>query len=256
MVRYYCSGFDINNAFGHGLGEMIKTELKDTKSVVYIVGSPKNPKKIQKAEEVYEPSFREHFRKIGISFDETHIIKPDINSNDAKRWIDESSFLMLMGGDPFDQKEMCEELGIMENIKKYQGVMMGYSAGAMLMSKYIIITPCSDEYPDFHIEDGLNFDGISIYPHNNTSSEEYPEILDLGKEKYKKEDLIKVANEYGEYYCLQDYQREDGLFDISIIKSSDGNIEYYTENDGRIWTVQKDGIILSTKNELKNTKKL
>ena len=31
MIRYYCSGFDINNAFGHGLGDMFKTELKDTK---------------------------------------------------------------------------------------------------------------------------------------------------------------------------------------------------------------------------------
>ena len=32
MTRYYCSGFDINNAFGHGLGEMFLNELKDTKS--------------------------------------------------------------------------------------------------------------------------------------------------------------------------------------------------------------------------------
>jgi hypothetical protein len=46
MIRYYCSGFDINNAFGHGLGEMFKTELKDTKSIIYIPGSPE---KIEKA---------------------------------------------------------------------------------------------------------------------------------------------------------------------------------------------------------------
>ena len=29
MVRYYCSGFDINNAFGHGLRDMFKAELRD-----------------------------------------------------------------------------------------------------------------------------------------------------------------------------------------------------------------------------------
>lgn len=28
MIRYYCSGFDTNNAFGHGLGVMFKQELK------------------------------------------------------------------------------------------------------------------------------------------------------------------------------------------------------------------------------------
>ena len=33
MTRYYCSGFDINNAFGHGLGDMFLSELKDTKSI-------------------------------------------------------------------------------------------------------------------------------------------------------------------------------------------------------------------------------
>ena len=31
MTRYYCSGFDINNAFGHGLGDMFLNELKDRK---------------------------------------------------------------------------------------------------------------------------------------------------------------------------------------------------------------------------------
>ena len=30
MIRYYCSGFDINNAFGHGLGDMFKKELINT----------------------------------------------------------------------------------------------------------------------------------------------------------------------------------------------------------------------------------
>lgn len=240
MIRYYCSGFDVNNAFGHGLGDMFKTELRDTKSIVYIVGSPKQPEKIKKAIETYEPAFRNHFEKVGIFFDEVHIIEPSISSDKAKKWIDESSFLMLMGGDPFDQKEMCEKLNIIENIKNYQGVMMGYSAGAMLMSKYMIIVPCSKQYSDFHIAEGLNFDELSIFPHNNTSISEYPNILDMGKEIYRKEDLIKAANEYGKYYCLQDYQREDGLFDISIIKSNNGSIEFYVENDGKIWEASDD----------------
>ena len=82
---------------------------------------------------------------------------------------------MLMGGCPFKQKQLCEKLGIIDELKKYDGVMMGFSAGAMLMSKYIIITPCSEEYPDFRIEPGLDLDGISIYPHNNTADTEYPD---------------------------------------------------------------------------------
>ena len=117
------------------------------------------------------------------------------------------------------------------------------------MSKHIIITPCNEEYPEFHIEDGLNLDGISIYPHNNTNEEDYPNTLVVDEETYKKEDLIKVANEYGEYYLLQDYLREDGLTDVSIIKSVNGNLEFYTENNGKIWAVNDDIQLLDKKNK-------
>lgn len=100
MIRYYCSGFNVNNAFGQGLGDMFKRELRDTKSILYIPGS-------------------------------------------------------------------------LEKIEKSK-------------TKYIIITPCSEEYPNFHIEEGLNFDGISIYPNNNTSEETYPDTLVVGDETYQR----------------------------------------------------------------------
>ena len=54
MTRYYCSGFDINNAFGHGLGDMFLSELMDTKSIVYIPGSSE---KIQKVKDKYLTHF-------------------------------------------------------------------------------------------------------------------------------------------------------------------------------------------------------
>ena len=247
MTRYYYSGFDINNAFGHGLGEMFKSELINTKSIVYIPGSLE---KIEKAKEKYIPLFTEHFKNVGIEFEQINLITPNLTQEQAQEMIRNASFIMLMGGDPFKQRDICKQLNILDDLKRFKGVMLGFSAGAMLMSKYMIITPCSEEYPDFHIEEGLNLDELSIYPHNNTSSEEYPEELISGDEIYKKRDLIKVANEYGKFYLLQDYQREEGLFDISIIKSFDGNIEYYTENEGKIWEVGNDiNLILSNHNK-------
>lgn len=239
MVRYYCSGFDASNAFGHGLGEMIKNELTDTKSIVYIPG---NPEKIEKAINKYVPAFREHFRKEKIVFEKEYLISPDINSKDAQEIVKNASFIMLMGGDPFKQKKLCENLGLIPILKKYNGVMLGFSAGAMLMSKYIIITPCSEEYPDFHIEEGLDLDNISIYPHSNTTEEIYPDILNTGDERYQKEDLIKVAKEYGEFYLLQDSLNEEGKIDVSIIKSVDGNLDIYTEYNGKVWKVTSNNI--------------
>ena len=232
MVRYYCSGFETSNAFGHGLGEMFKRELEDTKSIVYIPGGKE---KIEKVKKQYIPIFTEHFKKVGIDFDKINLITPDLSTNMAKKMIRNADFVMLMGGDPFNQKEMCEKLNIIEELKKYNGVMLGFSAGAMLMSKYIIVTPCSDEYPDFHIEKGLNLDGISIYPHNNTYEKVYPDKLNNGKKFYQKKDLIEVANKYGSFYLLQDNES-----DISIIKSSNGNLEFYIENNGKIWEVSEE----------------
>ena len=177
-----------------------------------------------------------------------------MSKEDAKSYVEGASFIMLMGGDPFKQREMCEELEILDSIKNSKAVILGFSAGAMLMSKYTIITPCSDEYPDFHIEDGLNLDGISIYPHNNTESCEYPESLDIGGEVYQKNDLIKVADEYGNYYLLQDYTDDGANFDISLIRIKDGNMEFYTENNGKIWEATADGVKLEYPEVLKQRK--
>ena len=131
----------------------------------------------------------------------------------------------------------------MKVLQEYKGLMVGFSAGAMLMSKYIIITPCSEEYPDFQVEEGMNLDGISIYPHNNTAEEEYPEILAAGDETYLRKDLLKAAAEYGEFYLLQDHMRESGETDVSLIKVTDGHAEYYTENQGKIWKATGNGVV-------------
>ena len=82
MFRYYCSGFDINNAFGNGLGEMFKTELKNTKSIVYVPG---NPEKIEKAKNKYIPIFTEHFKNVGIEFDQVKLITPELSKEDAQK---------------------------------------------------------------------------------------------------------------------------------------------------------------------------
>ncbi len=101
MVRYYCSGFDIDNAFGHWLGEMFKSELKDTKSIVYIPGSPE---KIEKAQTKHIPVFTNHFKNVGIEFDNVNLITPNLTNDKAREMIKSASFVMLMGGDPFKQK--------------------------------------------------------------------------------------------------------------------------------------------------------
>lgn len=232
MTRYYCSGFDVDNAFGHGLGDMFKAELKNIRSIVYIPGGPE---KVEKAKTKLVPLFDKYFRNAGIEFEKSIIISPELKPEIAQEYVANANFVMLMGGNPFSQKEMCVQLGLMDVLKKCTAVILGYSAGAMLMSKYIIVTPCSEEFPEFRIEEGLNLDGISIYPHNNTDLDNYPDTLVVDDETYQRNDLIRVAKEYGEFYLIQDYENNNDEFDISYIKCKDGNLEYHRENAGKIW---------------------
>ena len=243
-VNYFCSGFDINHAFWKELSDRFKSEMKDTKSIVFIPGGVN---KIEKVKTKYVPIFLEHFIGAGINFEEYHIITNE--TTNAKELIENASFVMLMGGDPFAQKELCEQLGIIDTLKNYNGVLLGMSAGAMLMSKYIIITPCSQEYPDFHIEPGLNLSNISIYPHNNFEGNEYPNKIDLGDEIYTKDDLLKVASQYGNFYLLQDHMTNENITNVSLIRTHNDEMEFITQNEGKIFVATPNGIEL-LKNKL------
>ena len=240
MTRYYCSGFDITNAFGHGLGDQFRKELSGTGSIVFIPGGAE---RVEKAKNKTVPIFLEHLKNVGIEFEKNILLTPEFTKEEAKKAVQNADMIMLLGGNPFQSKAFCEELDLMKALQEYKGLMVGFSAGAMPMSKYIIITPCSEEYPDFQVEEGLNLDGISIYPHNNTAEEEYPEMLVAGDETYLRKDLLKAAAEYGEFYLLQDHMRESGETDVSLLKVTDGQVEYYTENQGKIWKAMENGVV-------------
>ena len=63
-----------------------------------------------------------------------------------------------------------------------------------------------------------------------------------------KKDLLKVANRYGKFYLLQDYDNKD----ISIIKIADGKMEFYIENNGKIWEADSGvNLIVNEKQEEK-----
>ena len=92
----------------------------------------------------------------------------------------------------------------------------------------------------------MNLSEISIYPHNNFDGNEYPEKVCAGDETYDRNDLIKVAQEYGEFYLLQDHLNETGLTNVSLIRTCGSEIEFITQNDGKIFKATSNGIELLT----------
>ena len=80
MARYYCSGFDITNAFGQGLGEQFRKELKSTRSIVFI---PAGAERVEKANNKTVPIFLEHLKNVGIEFEKNVLITPDFTKEEA-----------------------------------------------------------------------------------------------------------------------------------------------------------------------------
>lgn len=235
-INYFCSGFNKEKAFWDELGEQLRNDLIDTKRIVYIPASNKE-EKIKRVIEEKMPIFREHFKKVGIEFQEEFCITPETEKEEAQSLVKDSNMIMLMGGNPFHQKNLLEAKGLTNLLKNYSGVILGFSAGAMNMSKYIVITPCSEEYPDFDVREGLNLSNISIFPHNNFDGEEYPEVVYMGDETTIASDLNIVAKEYGNFYCLQDHTHEDGTTSVSLIRTTKDEMVFLTDNDGKVWEV-------------------
>lgn len=247
-INYFCSGFNKENAFWDELGNKLREDLVDNKRIIYIPASNKE-EKIKRVIEEKIPMFREHFEKIGIEFQEEICITPETSKDEAQRLVKESNMIMLMGGNPFHQQELLKEKGLIDLLKNYSGVILGFSAGAMNMSKYIIITPCSEEYPDFDIREGLNLSNISIYPHNNFDGDTFPEKIVLGDEVTISKDLNTVSEKYGNFYCLQDHYHDDGTTSVSLIRTTNETVEFLTDNDGKVWEVTPTSFDLVNKNK-------
>lgn len=101
-----------------------------------------------------------------------------------------------------------------------------------------------EEHPKFDIRPGLNLSNISIYHHNNFEGDIFPNRVDMGGEITISSDLLKVAKEYGEFYCLQDYTLSNGLTNVSLIRTSGNDTKIFTDNDGKVWEANELGFNL------------
>ena len=117
-VNYFCSGFDKENAFWQELGDKLREDLPSQNRIVFIPGSTKK-EKIDKTINEKIPQFKEHFKKVGIEFKDVKCITLDTSKEEAQEWVNNSDFVMLMGGNPFLQKDLIEAKGLTKLLKNY-----------------------------------------------------------------------------------------------------------------------------------------
>ena len=144
----------------------------------------------------YLPNILNCFAKIGITF--ADVIRLDLDSTkemaDTTLRVDGEKVYFLMGGNPLTQMEIIKKLNLIDTIKEHNGLVIGFCAGAINLSKYSIITS-DEDFDNPQSYNGINRVPIIVEPHYNNSKdgERNTEIKEFAK-KYN-ETIYAIPDE-------------------------------------------------------------
>ena len=148
-THYYLGWF--NNFFPQKLGEVIREDIRNRKSLVMISSNPSSYEEVGATE-------RSWFEQADILFDEYHVINYHVQKENASLFIQNASVIFLLGGNTVKQNEFIMEYELSDPIKKSSAVVMGASAGAINMSAKWI---CSQNF-GYNVEESAVYDGIGL----------------------------------------------------------------------------------------------
>lgn len=126
------------------------------------------------------------FFRYGLKREQVHWVNYFTDSKiEMENKIMNSSIVFFTGGAPDLMMKRIREFKLTSLLKNYQGVMMGYSAGAMMQFDEYHITP-DEDYPSFVYEKGLGcLKGFGIEPHYQASRIQKESMQRVIKEKQK-----------------------------------------------------------------------
>ena len=187
-----------------------------------------------KTDEVAEEFVRD-FSAAGFSVIQ-HLVLDTRNEDKAVQLLEEYDVVILMGGYVPLQNEFFQKIQLREKIQKFDGIIIGISAGSMNSADVVYVQPEYDEdvREDFvKFREGLNLTKVQILPH-------YQKIKDdVLKGKRLFEDITYADSMGNEFYAL---------VDGSFVRVQNGESrlfgEAYRIKAGQIELVCEKGVIL------------
>ncbi len=123
----------------------------------------------QKGADAYETLVRP-LRAFGIKDQQIHWVDDSDTIVSTKEKIKNSNVLILLGSHPVDMIERIEDLQIKDELRNYDGVMIGISAGAMIQLDLFHMT--ADYFEEFSFGEGLGvISGFDVDMHYQPESE-------------------------------------------------------------------------------------
>lgn len=112
------------------------------------------------------------FDKIGIHFDNMIELSDSNQHSKLKSFPKENRVYFLMGGNPITQMDIIKKYNLLDILKDYEGLVIGFCAGAINLSKYSIITSDND-FATPSSYSGINRIDITIEPHYTEDDSEF-----------------------------------------------------------------------------------
>lgn len=186
-----------NKFFNNHMNKYLMQNCKDIEGLIFVNAPGLG------GEESYLKNIIRCFEKINISFLRIIEINKDIDLNNINKFDRKNCIYFLMGGDPISQMELIKKYNLINEIKNYKGLVIGFCAGAINLSKYSIITSDKDfEFPSSYR--GINRVDLIVEPHYNKT-----ETIDLLKKR--NDEILNFAKEYNnEIIALAD----DGIITV------------------------------------------
>lgn len=230
MATYYlCSGFGPEHSFVNEFGELLASDLKIRKWLVVIpCGGDKDET------EAHVSFVVRQLEDAGIVFENCVIVSGEMSREEQHRYIEKADMVYLMGGYPFSQKAFLEENELATCLREYSGVVLGISAGAMNMSRYIIMVTDGVNSDETRVEEGLGLVDFSVFPHCAFSGDTFAESFYIGPDLVEAQKLLAACKNMGDVYFLQNKTETDTL-KISFIRVKGGKKEFVSIYDGRVW---------------------
>ena len=171
------------------------------------------------------------FAEAGIAFSSYQVLD-GTTAHRAYAMVSHSDFIVLSGGHVPTQNAFFRKIRLRHLLHKFQGTVMGISAGSMNMADTVYVQPeePGESAPEFQrFAPGLGLTGVNILPHYQKVKDNY---LD-GKRLYE---VVTFADSMGhEFFVLPDnsyfYQDDDGLLLCGeAFRLKDGILELLTLN--------------------------
>lgn len=236
MPTYYlCSGFGMEHSFVNKFGELLSADLPIRNSLVAIPCT-EDLNELQ----AHLSFFTEQLAEAGIIFNKHVILSSAMSHDEQCKHINNANFIYFMGGYPFDQKEFILKNRLEYALRSYHGVALGISAGAMNMSRYIIMVTDGLNSNEIHIEEGLGLVDFSVFPHCAFSGDDFAPSFCIGSDLVDSKALLQASQGKGTVYFLQN-KTETNTLKISFIRVANNSPQFISMFDGKVWKSTENG---------------